>query len=146
MESELDRITNQNIKADGPEDMDSPPHSSVTISETFKLLLSSVFFYREWRQRGYMPELGEALSEIKFEDVEEGKERDGQKRKQVSDTLSLNDENYASHIEETETSFGHRPFHLKAFLGSCKDEIPVEIRYGFVHLALFYVLINNTVC
>jgi hypothetical protein len=31
------------------------------------------------------------------------------------------------------------------FLRACRDELPSEIRYGFAQLALFYVLINNTV-
>jgi hypothetical protein len=62
-----------------------------------------------------------------------------------SDTLSLEGEDYVSNRQGTEYSYGHRRFQLKAFLESAKDEIPAETRYGFMHLALFYVLINNTV-
>jgi hypothetical protein len=51
----------------------------------------------------------------------------------------------AANRQGTEYSYGYRRFQLRAFLESAKDEIPSETRYGFMHLALFYVLINNTV-
>jgi hypothetical protein len=116
----------------------------VTISETLKFLLSSYLFYRDWRKRGYAPVPEDSSNEIKFEDVEDGKEeRDG--GESSSDTLSLEDEDYASNSGGMHNSFGNRRFQFKAFFQACKDEIPTEVRYGFVHLALFYVLINNTV-
>ena len=118
--------------------------SSVTISETLKFLLSSYLFYRDWRKRRYAPVPEEVLNEIKFEDVEDDKEeRDG--GESSSDTISLEDENCALNNESMHNSFGNRRFELKSFFEACKDEIPTEVRYGFVHLALFYVIINNTV-
>lgn len=33
----------------------------------------------------------------------------------------------------------------RAFAQAVQDELPAETRFGFANLALFYVLINNTV-
>ena len=35
---------------------------------------------------------------------------------------------------------------LNDFWSYCKDEVPMDTRYGFFTLALLYALINNTVC
>lgn len=38
------------------------------------------------------------------------------------------------------------PLTLKEFWNYCKNEVPVDTKYGFFSLALLYALINNTVC
>ena len=35
---------------------------------------------------------------------------------------------------------------LEVFWNHCKNEVPVDTKYGFFSLALLYALINNTVC
>ena len=35
---------------------------------------------------------------------------------------------------------------LNEFWNYCKDEVPMDTKYGFFSLALLYALINNTVC
>lgn len=35
---------------------------------------------------------------------------------------------------------------LEEFWNYCKDEVPMDTKYGFFQLALLYALINNTVC
>lgn len=54
-----------------------------------------------------------------------------------SDTMSVNEEDPLNAMKTTEPT--------KSFWQTAKDELPVEIRFGFAHLALFYVLINNIV-
>lgn len=35
---------------------------------------------------------------------------------------------------------------LEEFWNYCRDEVPMDTKYGFFSLALLYALINNTVC
>lgn len=35
---------------------------------------------------------------------------------------------------------------LEEFWDDCKNEVPIDTKYGFFSLALLYALINNTVC
>ena len=35
---------------------------------------------------------------------------------------------------------------LEEFWNYCKNEVPMDTKYGFFSLALLYALINNTVC
>ena len=35
---------------------------------------------------------------------------------------------------------------LNDFWNYCKNEVPMDTKYGFFTLALLYALINNTVC
>jgi hypothetical protein len=115
--------------------------SSVTISEFLKFLLSSFFFWREFKRRGGAQQLNQdtplASGSVSLEDIEEGKERARQ-----SEDLSFEEEDPLHGIDK---SYVTQRSTFYAFVQAAREEIPVETRFGFAHLALFYVLINNIV-
>jgi hypothetical protein len=74
---------------------------------------------------------------VTLEDIEEGKER-----QRHSEDVSFEDEDPLHGID---TSYTTPRSTFWAYVHAAKEEIPVETRYGFAHLALFYVLINNIV-
>lgn len=122
------------------------PSASVTISEFFKMLLSTIFFYNECRQRaadGVRPSArgaGAGYAELPVSDGErerrsslEEKERDG----------GLNG---SSNGNGTLKHAGPLPrLSASAYWSYVRGEVPRDSRYGFSKLALFYVLVNNTV-
>ncbi|KAF2668334.1 hypothetical protein BT63DRAFT_425654 [Microthyrium microscopicum] len=115
--------------------------ASVTISETLKCLLSTFLFYREWKNREggvRLPQTPIPSQPVTLRDMEEGKEKDDDD----SDTLSISDDDPLHHMEK---SYQHSQGTYAAFFEAVKEEIPQEIKFGFAHLALFYVLINNIV-
>lgn len=114
--------------------------SSVTISEFLKFLLSSFFFWREFKRRAGASSISQDTpnaGSVTLEEIEEGKERP-----RDSEELNFEDEDP---LHGSNESFSSPRTTFAAFVQAVKDEIPSETRYGFAHLALFYVLINNIV-
>lgn len=112
--------------------------SSVTISEFLKFLLASVFFYRECvrKHASDPPRLVEtrpSLDEEKQISSDEGEDQ----------AFLKNAEKVAHRIGTFRPAFMRMD--LKTLYGYALDELPIDARYGFAMLALFYVLINNTV-
>lgn len=101
------------------------PSSSVTISEFLKMLLSLAFFWRECRRRG-TPVESTALAE-------------------QSQPLTGKDDDDEDVDLEKDMSGSPAKLTLRLFLRYLNSDLPTESRYGFAKLALFYVLINNTV-
>ena len=114
----------------------------MTISEFCKFLLSTGFFFREWRQRTYAAVPSDAIEEqsLKLEAIEEGGNEDGES----SGSVDLDGEDYAS-LELPSWMQGARGFRLSEFIEAIKGEVSTDVRYGFVHLALLYVVMNNMV-
>ncbi|KAF2435425.1 hypothetical protein EJ08DRAFT_337087 [Tothia fuscella] len=115
--------------------------SSVTISEFLKLLLSTYFFYREWLQRR-QNSTHQTLSveEMRRDSMEEkGLCEDG------SEETSEGSKRSESAVDARYWTLSNPRSDVGSFVQACRDELPTEIRYGFAQLALFYVLINNTV-
>jgi hypothetical protein len=87
----------------------------VTISEFLKFLLSCSLFYRELISR-------ETASSATIGLLENGTKESPSSTKYLS----------------------HR-YDIAGFFNAYTRELPMKVSFGFAHLALFYVLINNTV-
>ena len=117
--------------------------SSIAISETLKFLLATTLFYRELRRR---PHTGcPTESEITPENLESGESDSSSGR------VSESNESELTLLSESEDRI-LKCEDIRPQLLSLKDlyhcflaEVPVEVRYGFAHLALLYVLINNSI-
>ena len=121
--------------------------SSVTISEFCKFLLSTFFFYGEWRKRKHTALAQDDRDE---EVAHELKRRDSDSRDGMDDddgesstTLRLSQEDYVGNIPSWMGGYV-RGSHMD-FVTAVKQEITIDVRYGFAHLALFYVVMNNMV-
>lgn len=129
------------------------PSASVTISEFFKMLLSTIFFYRECRQRaadgirpstrgggtGYSSLASSELPTTERSSLEEKREEEG-----ISEIGNANGSNIGGDVTKSYgTSLPH--LDLQTFWSYIRGEVTVDVRYGFCNLALFYVLINNSV-
>jgi hypothetical protein len=126
------------------------PSASVTISEFFKMLLSTLFFYRECKTRaasGVQPSTrggGSGYALVGNSDLPLTERR--------------SDDDHEKHVEEgngnaangralvTEKLAGPaRELNVRLFWSYVRGEVTVDVRYGFCNLAMFYVLINNSV-
>ena len=124
------------------------PSASVTISEFFKMLLSTLFFYRECKTRaasGVRPSTrggGSGYSLVGGADLPVAERR--------------SDDDHEKHVEEGNGVNGHataaeklagpaRALDARLFWTYVRGEVTVDVRYGFCNLAMFYVLINNSV-
>ncbi|KAH8819502.1 UDP-galactose transporter [Xylogone sp. PMI_703] len=109
------------------------PSSSVTISEFCKMLLSTLFFYRECSKRNWNDSDSGSFEETKpfSADEEEGK-------------INGNGEASGSHQTNRYDNGAAPRLDLGRFWEYIKNEVSVDVRYGFAQLALFYALINNT--
>ncbi|KAF2101116.1 hypothetical protein NA57DRAFT_55176 [Rhizodiscina lignyota] len=124
--------------------------SSVAISETLKFALSTVRFYRELRSRPN-PSCN-VTTNTTSEKLESGEKDESSRRNSESNE---SDETLLSDVEEQAVaSDDDARLHLRdwkdfgdwrAFWQCYLAEVPLETRYGFAHLALLYVLINNLV-
>jgi hypothetical protein len=120
--------------------------ASLTISEFFKLLISTALFYREYRKR---PRRTDILNSP--ESFELFLSPSGQSSARSSSDHSC-EENSGDNEKESnrssEDAEGWTPpklFSVSSFWGQFQEEMSTENRYGFVQLALLYALINNTV-
>lgn len=112
---------------------------SITISEFFKFLLSTIFFWRHYRAQS---------RQLGYESVPLHINLPSSTRS--SSSLELKDY-HSEESDDTVVELADRPAeprwsHLRAFWGHYFEEINVDTRYGFALLALLYALINNTVC
>lgn len=120
--------------------------SSITISEFLKCALSTFLFYRECRRR-------HAAQGLTYQSAAATPERASLEEKDNSGTFSetstLEDGTDGSedHVKVPPSpSATGGELTLKEFWNYCKDEVPMDTKYGFFRLALLYALINNTVC
>jgi len=134
------------------------PSASVTISEFFKMVLSCIFFYNECRRRaadGINPSTrglgkGHGYSRVSTSDLpttEAGSSRDRRnslEEKEREEGLSNGHMNGNSAVRKHTGSLPR--LSLNAYWSYVRGEVPRDSRYGFCKLALFYVLINNSVC
>jgi len=123
--------------------------SSVTISELLKFLLSGYFFYRECRTRNTNQQRPGHSLLVTTE------------RHSSEETNPLTSEETNGH----ENGHGHpngngrasppsgksyktaaSDLDFSTYLEYLRNEISIDTRYGFAQLAVFYALINNTVC
>ncbi|KAF2839219.1 hypothetical protein M501DRAFT_772361 [Patellaria atrata CBS 101060] len=120
--------------------------ASVAISEFFKLVLSTCFFYGECKRRNPLPV-------TEYRSIPQP-ERDSLDEKQVlidppaelsessSFTSEVTDERPAAYVLAGDSK---SDFTIRDFLGYCIHEVPIKTKYGFAQLALLYALINNCV-
>jgi hypothetical protein len=115
------------------------PSSSVTISESLKLLLSTGFFWRECKARV-------ARSEAPRHSTLPTSERSSPESKPfIEDPESNGNRSTYEYQKEHVESYSTAQLDLRAFWQYVKSEVSLDVRYGFAQLALFYVLINNMV-
>jgi hypothetical protein len=118
------------------------PSSSVTLSEFFKMLLSTMFFYRECRQRNARNQspAHTALPTSERNSFEEAKAF-------ADEEANMNGSGEASgaYVAERFKDAKEPMLDVWTFWGYVKSEVSLDTRYGFAQLALFYALINNTV-
>jgi hypothetical protein len=114
--------------------------ASVTISEFCKFLLSTFFFVGEWRKRRHEPVATEEDEEEEHELKQHDLEEDDAESSRAS--IRLSQEDYAGDLPWMRST---RKGAVLDFVEAVKDEVASEVRYGFAHLALFYVVMNNMV-
>ncbi|OLN96061.1 CMP-sialic acid transporter 2 [Colletotrichum chlorophyti] len=126
------------------------PSASVTISEFFKMLLSTLFFYNECKRRaadGIRPSTrggGSGYSSLATSELPTH-ERSSLDEKREEEALngSASSSNSGNAVEKHN---GPLPrLDLRTFWSYIRGEVTRDVRYGFCNLALFYVLINNSI-
>ncbi|KAL0939567.1 UDP-galactose transporter [Colletotrichum truncatum] len=124
------------------------PSASVTISEFFKMLLSTVFFYNECKRRaadGIRPSTrggGTGYSSLATSELPTN-ERSSLDEKREEEGL-----NGSSSSSSSSAVDKHAPLpklDLRTYWSYVRGEVTKDVRYGFCNLALFYVLINNSI-
>ena len=117
--------------------------SSVTISEFLKFLLASVFFYRECAAKhATNPRLPNG-AQTDLELASDEKEVNVNENGGEDEAFLKSAEKVAKRLGDLRTP--GMSMSLRTFYEYVLQELPTESRYGFAFLALFYVLINNTV-
>lgn len=122
------------------------PSASVTVSESLKMLLSTIFFYNECRKRAnegvspstrglnlnnpYVIDSLPLLAQDTGHDVIKPEESPPNAGTDLPDQVS--------------TSRAPLQFSLPLYWQYIRGEVTKDVRYGFCTLALFYVLINNS--
>lgn len=129
--------------------------SSVTISEFLKFVLATIFFYRECAAKHNPHSHLHTHTRIPTEELSEfDLDEEKQLRLSSSDDDDREDSSEDSASLQSAGKVADRlgrlrtpemTMDLKTFYGYVIAELPSESRYGFALLALFYVLINNTV-
>ena len=131
------------------------PSASVTIAEFFKMLLSSLFFWRECKQRaadGIRPSTrgggGAGYSSLSTSELPLV-ERSSLEEKREALNGNGNVNGNAGSSSEGDVVKHHPaslpPLNLRTFWSYFRGEVTADVRYGFCNLAMFYVLINNSV-
>ncbi|KAF9767864.1 hypothetical protein IL306_014907 [Fusarium sp. DS 682] len=122
------------------------PSVSITISEFLKLILSTVFFYRECKTRaqtGVGPSTrGSDAAYASLSD--EHQDYEIQDKDEDTSSLTMMD----SEDEEARgaaSSSEPLPFGPRTFWGYVRGEVRNDVRFGFYNLALLYILINNSI-
>ncbi|RDW84823.1 UDP-galactose transporter [Coleophoma cylindrospora] len=117
---------------------DFSPSSSVTISEFFKMLLSTLFFYRECKTR--IANREPAHTPLPTSERNSFEETKPFAEDQTSD---LNGNGHSMSPTSAYTPAANMD--IKTFILFIRNEVSRDTRYGFAQLALFYALINNTI-
>lgn len=116
------------------------PSASVTISEFLKLCLSSLFFFRQWRQR--------TIEEVKFVD-EAGKSHHGPQAShggEEEEMPGLEKREHSSLESAREHLIASPQLNPVTFWHDLRAQITRQKTTGFYILALCYTLMNNSVC
>lgn len=122
------------------------PSGSITISEFLKLILSSIFFYRECKTRaqtGVGPSTrGSDTAYASLADDHrdlEIQDKDGD----ASSLTAMDSDDEGS--RDSGSTSAALPFGIRMFWGYIRGEVRNDVRFGFYNLALIYILINNSV-
>ncbi|KAF6828901.1 cmp-sialic acid transporter [Colletotrichum plurivorum] len=125
------------------------PSASVTISEFFKMVLSTIFFYNECKRRaadGVRPSTrggGSGYSTLATELPMNERSSLDEKR---GEEENLNGSSSSSSASGVDKHTGPLPrLDLRTYWSYVRGEVTRDVRYGFCNLALFYVLINNSI-
>lgn len=125
------------------------PSASVTISEFFKMILSSIFFYNECKRRaadGIRPSTrggGSGYSSLATSELPTN-ERSSLDEKREEEALNGGASSSHSSVADRHTPLPK--LDMRTYWSYVRGEVTRDVRYGFCNLALFYVLINNSVC
>ncbi|GKT55679.1 UDP-galactose transporter [Colletotrichum tofieldiae] len=126
------------------------PSASVTISEFFKMVLSTIFFYNECKRRvadGIRPSTrgggsgyaSLATSELPLNERSSLDEKREEEGLNGSASSSSNGNVVDKHTGPLP------PLDFRTYWSYVRGEVTRDVRYGFCNLALFYVLINNSI-
>lgn len=116
------------------------PSASVTISEFLKMCLSLWFFYSECKQRvvqGVRPST-RGYQSTGYDPISDSGLPMSKKTELMEESDSSSDKGLLDPSENGTIS-------LRVYWSYLRGEVEEHVRYGFCNLALFYVLINNSV-
>ncbi|PNS19648.1 UDP-galactose transporter [Sphaceloma murrayae] len=124
--------------------------SSIAISEFCKLILSTIFFYRQCQQRQADPRRQSAEKHT-YAQLDQ-KSSDGDERSDRSTrSTDISDIESAGTIDVEDARPKWKPpvqqsrhIGIDAFIAMVLDEIQIHTAYGMAHLALLYAIINNS--
>ncbi|KAK2034241.1 UDP-galactose transporter [Colletotrichum zoysiae] len=126
------------------------PSASVTISEFFKMILSTIFFWNECKRRaadGVLPSTrggGSGYSSLATSELPLA-ERSSLDEKREEDALNGNAGSSSNANGVDKHTSPLPPLDFRTFWRYVRGEVTKDVRYGFCNLALFYVLINNSI-
>ncbi|KAK2059458.1 UDP-galactose transporter [Colletotrichum caudatum] len=126
------------------------PSASVTISEFFKMVLSTIFFWNECKRRaadGVLPSTrggGSGYSSLATSELPLA-ERSSLDEKREEDALNGNAGSSSNANGVDKHTSPLPPLDFRTFWRYVRGEVTKDVRYGFCNLALFYVLINNSI-
>lgn len=119
--------------------------SSITISEFLKCTLSTFLFYRECRRRHAAKSFAYHATPATPERLSL-EEKDDSRTFSETSTLEEGKDGSEDHVKmPLSPGASGRELTLEEFWIYCKNEVPMDTKYGFFSLALLYALINNTV-
>ncbi|KAL2876535.1 hypothetical protein SGCOL_008110 [Colletotrichum sp. CLE4] len=125
------------------------PSASVTISEFLKMLLSTIFFYNECKRRvadGIRPSTrggGSGYASIATELPLAERSSLDEKREEEGLNGSASSSSTGNIVERNNGPLP--PLDVRTYWSYVRGEVTRDVRYGFCNLALFYVLINNSI-
>ncbi|KAK1979657.1 UDP-galactose transporter [Colletotrichum cereale] len=127
------------------------PSASVTISEFFKMVLSSIFFWNECKRRaadGILPSTrggGSGYSSLATSELPLA-ERSSLDEKREEEALNGSAASSSTNANGVDHHTGPLPrLDFRTYWSYVRGEVTKDVRYGFCNLALFYVLINNSI-
>ncbi|KAK1964718.1 UDP-galactose transporter [Colletotrichum sublineola] len=126
------------------------PSASVTISEFCKMVLSTIFFWNECKRRaadGVLPSTrggGSGYSSLATSELPLA-ERSSLDEKREEEALN-GSASSSSNADGLDKHNGPLPpLNFRTYWSYVRGEVTKDVRYGFCNLALFYVLINNSI-
>ncbi|GKT43301.1 CMP-sialic acid transporter 2 [Colletotrichum spaethianum] len=126
------------------------PSASVTISEFFKMVLSTIFFYNECKRRvadGIRPSTrggGNGYASLATSELPLN-ERSSLDEKREEEGLNGNASSSSNGNVVDKHTGPLPPLDFRTYWSYVRGEVTRDVRYGFCNLALFYVLINNSI-